>query len=277
MKKRRFVWAAGMFCFLFILTLFVLPSEAKSVTTITIGSKSFPVTYENNKTAKAFLKKCPVTFQMSELNGNEKYKYLDYELPSEEKEVKQITAGDIMLYGTDCIVIFYQSFTTSYSYTRIGRITDVSGLKSTVGQGSVKVCFSGQSVGIKFALNKKKLTLETGKTYTLKLNHAKAKKVKWTSSDKKIASVSGKGKIKAKKKGKVTITAKYKKKKYECRVTVKKSANVESNTLRDAETLAIMPEEAMISSGTETLNGTSDKVGQNDTIEIFTEKPKETE
>lgn len=85
----------------------------------------------------------------------------------------------------------------------------------------------------KLKLNKKKLTLKKGKKYTLKLTisstaktagekKALKKAVKWSSSKKKVATVSKTGKVKAKKKGKTTITAKLKGKKISCKVTVKK-------------------------------------------------------
>jgi uncharacterized repeat protein (TIGR02543 family) len=82
----------------------------------------------------------------------------------------------------------------------------------------------------KIALNKKKATLKRGKKLTLKLKNASGK-IKWKSSNKKIATVSSKGKVKVKKKikaltkkkkVKVTITATYKKKKYKCVITVRK-------------------------------------------------------
>ena len=50
--------------------------------------------------------------------------------------------GDLMLYGNNCIVLFYKSFSTQYSYTRIGHINDISGLESAVGSGSVQVRFA---------------------------------------------------------------------------------------------------------------------------------------
>ena len=95
----------------------------------------------DNETSKALLKKLPVSYKMSELNGNEKYKYLSYELPTNEKKVKRIKAGDIMLYGSDCLVVFYKSFKTNYKYTKIGRINNTKGLKKAVGKGSVKMRF----------------------------------------------------------------------------------------------------------------------------------------
>ena len=58
-----------------------------------------------------------------------------------------------------------------------------------------------------------------GQSQTIKLTGTNAKKVRWSTSNKKIAKVS-KGRIRAKKPGTVTITAKYKKKKYKCKVTV---------------------------------------------------------
>ena len=73
--------------------------------------------------------------------------------------------------------------------------------------------------GQKIELNKTKLTLNKGKSFELKLKNAKASKIKWTSANKKIASVK-KGKVTALKKGKTTITAKYKGKSYKCKVTV---------------------------------------------------------
>lgn len=74
----------------------------------------------------------------------------------------------------------------------------------------------------KIKLNKKKLTLTVGDTYKLKLKNCK-KKIKWSSSKKKVATVNAKGKIKAKKAGTTIITAKVKGKKYKCRVKVKKA------------------------------------------------------
>ncbi|MBQ5397844.1 MAG: Ig-like domain-containing protein [Ruminococcus sp.] len=80
----------------------------------------------------------------------------------------------------------------------------------------------------KCKLNKTKLTLTAGGKYTLKLTNAKASKVKWKTSNKRVATVKN-GKIKAKKKGSATITAIYKKKKYRCKLTVKASAKKKTN------------------------------------------------
>ena len=71
----------------------------------------------------------------------------------------------------------------------------------------------------KIKLNKTSITLQKGKTYTLKLKGTK-KKAKWISSKKTIATVTKKGKVTAKKSGTAVITAKIGKKKYKCKVKV---------------------------------------------------------
>ena len=86
----------------------------------------------------------PLTLDMSELNGNEKYVYLDERFTAESESVGHISNGDIMLYGSNCVVVFYKSFSTPYSYTRIGYIDDPDGLKDAVGKGGVTVRFEGQ-------------------------------------------------------------------------------------------------------------------------------------
>jgi hypothetical protein len=47
-----------------------------------------------------------------------------------------------MLYGSTCLVLFYKDFSTSYSYTKLGSIEDISGLTDALGGGSVQVTFS---------------------------------------------------------------------------------------------------------------------------------------
>ena len=110
--------------------------------TLTVGGKEFAAALEDNVTAEAFVKMLPMTLNMSELNGNEKYRYLDSSLSASPRHYGSIKSGDIMLYGDNCLVIFYESFQTIYSYTLIGRIIDVSGLEEALGTGDVTITFT---------------------------------------------------------------------------------------------------------------------------------------
>jgi hypothetical protein len=76
---------------------------------------------------------------MSELNGNEKYHYLPGTLPASASNPETIRTGDWMLYGNNCVVLFYKTFSISYSYTRLGSIDNTSGLEAALGSGSVNV------------------------------------------------------------------------------------------------------------------------------------------
>jgi len=112
------------------------------------GGYTFTAILEDNAAAQAFNEMCPLTVNMSELNGNEKYYYLDQSLPTQPSNPGTINAGDIMLYGSSCIVVFYKTFSTSYSYTKIGHITDVTNLAKALGTGSVSVTFGGDDTAI---------------------------------------------------------------------------------------------------------------------------------
>ena len=72
----------------------------------------------------------------------------------------------------------------------------------------------------KIKLNKTKISLQRGKTYTLKVKGTK-KKVKWSSNKKTIATVTRKGKVTAKKPGTAVITASCGEYKVTCKITVK--------------------------------------------------------
>ena len=95
---------------------------------ITINNKEYELELEDNETVNDFLKQLPLSISMSELNGNEKYIYLDQSLSTNPTNPKNITQGDVMLFGDNCLVIFYKSFETSYSYTKIGHINDLDDL-----------------------------------------------------------------------------------------------------------------------------------------------------
>lgn len=95
---------------------------------IKIDEKNYVISLEDNETSEELLKHLPLEFTMQELNGNEKYYDLDFSLPMSTYEPKTIQKGDVMLFGSNCLVIFYKTFDTSYSYTKIGTIENLEDL-----------------------------------------------------------------------------------------------------------------------------------------------------
>lgn len=109
---------------------------------IAIGNQTFTASLYDNEAAQALASMLPLTLDMSELNGNEKYYYFEKSLPANPSRPSGIHNGDLMLYGSDCLVLFYESFPTSYSYTPLGVVENPSGLASALGENSVQVTFS---------------------------------------------------------------------------------------------------------------------------------------
>ena len=95
---------------------------------IIINNKKLGIDLENNSTASALIKLLPLELSMNDLNGNEKYVYINESLPTNTYSPKHIEAGDVMLFGDNCLVIFYESFDTSYSYSKIGHIDSLPSL-----------------------------------------------------------------------------------------------------------------------------------------------------
>ena len=106
---------------------------------IKIGSREFTGTLLDNPTATAFRAMLPLTMNMTELNGNEKYFDMAKSLPTNASNPGPINAGDLLLYGSKTLVLFYEAFSTSYSYTRIGKVDYPSGLAEAVGSGNAVV------------------------------------------------------------------------------------------------------------------------------------------
>ena len=107
---------------------------------IKINNKEFEFEFKDTEVANQIKSKLPFTVKMTNLNGNEVY----YQFSSEsftrnEKSVKTINMGDIYLYQSNYLVLFYKTFSTSYSYSEIGKLKDASGLDTTIGSSDVDV------------------------------------------------------------------------------------------------------------------------------------------
>lgn len=108
---------------------------------ITVNSKTFTAILFDNNSAKEFKKMLPITITMNELNGNEKKYDFQNSLPTNSFNPETIKNGDLMLYGIKTLVLFYKTFPTSYNYTKLGKVIDVTNFASTLGGGNVTVTF----------------------------------------------------------------------------------------------------------------------------------------
>lgn len=109
---------------------------------MTVGDRRFAVTLAGNDAARVFASRLPLTLDMTDLNGNEKKFDLPDALPAKPSRPGTIRNGDLMLYGVNTLVVFYLTFDSPYSYTRLGRIDDPGGLAQALGRGNVRVTFS---------------------------------------------------------------------------------------------------------------------------------------
>lgn len=109
--------------------------------TIHIGSAAFAATLVDNAAAKAFVALLPMSVRMNEMNGNEKYCNLPQNLPTATFHPGTIRTGDLLLYGSSTVVLFYETFSSSYNYTRLGLVDNPAGLAAALGRGDVTVSF----------------------------------------------------------------------------------------------------------------------------------------
>ena len=121
-----------------------VPNKDSMKLKITIGTNTFTATLYNNSTVAAFKTRLPMTINMGDLNANEKYFDLPNNLPANASSPGTIQTGDLMLYGSNTLVLFYKSFSTSNNYTPMGRIDNASGLTAALGSGNVTVKFELQ-------------------------------------------------------------------------------------------------------------------------------------
>ncbi|HPM29780.1 MAG TPA: cyclophilin-like fold protein [Chryseolinea sp.] len=113
----------------------------KDTIKITIGDNHFTAILESNAAATEFKNMLPLTISMKDLNSNEKFFDFSTSLPANASNPNTINSGDLMLWGSNTLVLFYKTFNTSYSYTRLGKIENPNGLSQALGSGNVTVTF----------------------------------------------------------------------------------------------------------------------------------------
>lgn len=117
------------------------PEEENTMLQMKIGNMVVAVDWEDNASVEALKDLCqdtPLTIQLSMYGGFEQVGSIGHSLPRDDIQTTT-QAGDIVLYSGNQIVVFYGS--NSWSYTRLGHITDKSEqeLAELLGSGNVTI------------------------------------------------------------------------------------------------------------------------------------------
>ena len=108
---------------------------------ITIENKEFTATLNDSEATQELVKLLPMTVTMNELNGNEKYYDLPSKMPGRATNPGHANTGDLMIWSSRTLVLFYSGVSTSYSYIRLGKIDNTSKLQEAVGRGNIKITY----------------------------------------------------------------------------------------------------------------------------------------
>ncbi len=104
---------------------------------VEIDNKMYIIELEDSEAARNFLLLTPMTIEMEDLNGVEKYYYFNESIKGDELTYSKISKGDVMLYNGNCIVIFYNDTSNNEKYVKIGHINNLDELK----EGTLQVSF----------------------------------------------------------------------------------------------------------------------------------------
>ena len=107
--------------------------------TVTVNGQTFFAKFCDNESVESFAEMLPVTIDMNDYSGFEKVGSLGQTLPTEDIQMTT-QSGDIVLYNSNQIVVFYGS--NSWSYTKLATIADLTGWEEALGDGSVEITFS---------------------------------------------------------------------------------------------------------------------------------------
>ena len=118
--------------------------EAVKTLQMKIADTVVEVAWEDNESVEALRKLCeeePLTIEMSMYGGFEQVGSIGSNLPRNDVETTT-SAGDIVLYSGNKMVVFYGS--NSWAYTRLGHITDQDeeGMTQLLGNGDVTITVS---------------------------------------------------------------------------------------------------------------------------------------
>ncbi len=109
---------------------------------VSFNGHSYTASLADNSSAKAFaelLKNGPLTISTHDYGNFEKVGPLGTSLPQNNTQITT-SPGDIILYQGNQITVYYAQNT--WSFTRLGKIDDPSGLREALGSGDVNITFT---------------------------------------------------------------------------------------------------------------------------------------
>ena len=167
-----------MFKKIFIIVLIIKIIIGEDQYYIKLNGKEFEFEFKDTEVANQIKSKLPFTVKMTNLNGNEVYYQFSGEsFTTNTKSVGTINMGDIYLYQSNYLVLFYKTFSTSYSYTELGKLKDPTDLDTLIGSNNVEVQW--------FIKNSEteETAKETVKETTEEINKDTSKDTIWGSTD----------------------------------------------------------------------------------------------
>ena len=126
----------------FLLLSGVNAQNEDNIIKLKVNDHIFDVELENNSASKELLKKLEtsnVNVNATDYGNFEKVGNLGFSLPANDENINT-EPGDIVLYQGNQISVFYDSH--SWSYTKLGKIQNVSDLKEILGSGDTTLEFS---------------------------------------------------------------------------------------------------------------------------------------
>lgn len=117
---------------------------AENTLKLFINDEEIPVTWEENESVKAvnnLAESSPIIIDMSMYGGFEQVGSIGQSIPRNDKQMTT-SAGDIVLYSGNQLVVFYGS--NSWAYTKLGHIDNKSEeeLGRLLGSGNVSITVS---------------------------------------------------------------------------------------------------------------------------------------
>lgn len=113
----------------------LLPGTLK----LEIGEYTFRAKLYANASTLALQKRLPLTLNLHDLHSNEKYFHFSDALPSSPAPIDVLHVGDLMLWQDTSFVLFYKTFSTSYMYTKLGYLEEITKLEEALGKSDVNV------------------------------------------------------------------------------------------------------------------------------------------